>query len=81
MATISLVPFQGLPQLSIAPSRGRSGSVRLTRMASRKAMVSGLSYWVFLVNQRIIWNTRGRNSCSATCFGGRKLESDSLGIC
>ena len=37
-----------------------------SRMASSRATVSGLSYWVFLVNQWIICSTSGRNSCSAT---------------
>lgn len=46
-------------------SRSLAGT-KLTKMASSKAMVSGLSYWVFLVNQWIIWNSSGLNSCSAT---------------
>ena len=37
-----------------------------SRMASRRAMVSGLSYWVLRVNQWIICSTRGWNNCSAT---------------
>ncbi len=35
-------------------------------MASSRAMVSGLSYWVLRVNQWMSWNMSGRNSCSAT---------------
>lgn len=38
----------------------------LTKMASSRTMVSELSYCVFLVNQWIIWNSNGLNSCSAT---------------
>lgn len=44
----------------------------LTKMASSKVTVSGLSYCVFLVNQWIICITRGQNSCSATCKQRRR---------
>ena len=37
-----------------------------TSKASKRAIVSGLSYFVFPVNQWMIWKTKGLNSCSAT---------------
>ena len=43
------------------------GLLKLTKIASSKMMVSGLSVFDgLLVNQRIIWKTNGRNNCSAT---------------